>query len=359
MGGRQTAHARHAGSTLVPLGDDAMIRYVLHRLLSIVPALLGLLVLTFVMLRVVPSDPAAALAGDNATPEQVAEIRDTYGFDRPIHEQLWIYFRQVIQGDFGTSAYSGRPVSEDIIQRLPATVELTLLALLFATVVGIALGTFAAVHHNKLFDYVVRVLSVGGLAVASFWAALMLQLVFSMDLAWLPLYGRLSAGHPPPPTLTGLYLVDSLVYGRWDTFRDALHHIVLPAFVLSLASLATILRFTRASVLETLQRDFVTYERAVGYRAHRIIVPYVLRNSLITPITQIGLLFGSLISGAVAIEAVFNWPGLGFYLVEAILSSDYKAILAVTLVIGVIYAVVNILTDILHVLVDPRISEKE
>lgn len=333
-----------------------MLRYVLHRVMLIVPALFGLLVLTFIMLRVVPSDPAAALAGDSATVEQIAEIRKAYGFDRPLHEQFLVYLTQVLKGDFGVSAYSGRSVGRDIAERLPATIELTLIALLFAAVVGIAVGTLAAVRHNKPFDYIVRIVSVGGLAVASFWAALMLQLLFSMQLDWLPLYGRLSSGHPPPPSFTGFYLVDSLIAGRLDTFIDALRHIVLPAFTLSLASLATILRFTRSAVLDTLQREFVVYEKAVGYAPRRIIMPYVLRNSLITPVTQIGLLFGALISGAVAIEAVFNWPGLGYYLVQAILASDYKAILAVTLVIGVVYALVNILTDVVHGLIDPRIA---
>jgi peptide/nickel transport system permease protein len=335
-----------------------VIRYILRRVLLVLPALFGLLVLTFVMLRVVPSDPAAALAGDNATAEQIAEIRRAYGFDRPLYEQLGVYLFQVARGDFGVSAYTGRPVGEDVAQRLPATIELTLLALLFATVMGIAIGTLAAIWHNRPFDHAVRIVSVAGLAIASFWAALMLQLLFAMELGWLPLYGRLSAGHPIPPSVTGLLLVDSLIAGRVDTFVDALRHIAMPAFTLSLASLATIARFTRASMLETLQRDFVTYERAAGYSRRRIIVPYALRNSLITPVTQIGLLFGALISGAVAIEAVFNWPGLGYYLVQAILASDYKAILAVTLVIGLVYAIVNIVTDVVHGLVDPRIADQ-
>lgn len=336
-----------------------MLRFLLRRLLFVIPTLLGLVILTFVMVRIVPSDPAAVLAGENATVQQIEEIRRAYGFDRPLHEQLWVYLKQVGTGDFGVSIYSGRSVGADIAQRLPATIELTLTALSFAALMGIAIGTVAAVKYNSVFDQVFRVVSVAGLAVASFWSALMLQLLFSMELGWLPLYGRLSAGHPEPAFLTGLYLVDSLLAGRFDTFVDALRHLVMPAFTLSLASLATILRFTRAAVLDTMQREFVAYEQAVGYPRRRIILPYVLRNSLITPVTQIGLLFGALISGAVAIEAVFNWPGLGSYLVQAILASDYKAILAVTLVIGAIYAFVNIATDLMHGLIDPRIADQE
>lgn len=335
-----------------------MLKFLLRRLLLVIPVLFGLLVLTFVMVRMVPSDPAAALAGENATVEQIEEIRRTYGFDRPLYEQFGIYLLQIAQGDFGVSAYSNRPVSQDIRLRLPATLELTVLALAFAAIVGVAVGTLAAVWHNSFFDYAVRIVSVGGLAVASFWFAIMLQLLFAMQLDWLPLRGRLSAGHPVPPFLTGSYLIDSLIAGRFDTFVDALRHIILPAFTLSLGGLATIVRFTRSAVLDTMQRDFVTYEQAAGYPTRRIIVPYVLRNSVVTPITQIGLLFGALISSAVAIEAIFDWPGLGSYLVQAIFTSDYKAILAVTLVIGVVYAFVNIAIDLIHGLVDPRVAEQ-
>lgn len=335
-----------------------MVRFLLRRLLLVLPALFGLLVLTFVMVRLVPSDPAAALAGDNATVQQIEEIRRAYGFDRPIYEQFGIYLMQIAQGDFGVSAYSHRPVSEDIKLRLPATLELTAIALAFAAIVGIAVGTLAAVWHNSPFDHIVRIISVAGLAVASFWFAIMLQLLFAMELDWLPLRGRLSPGHSAPPFITGSYLIDALVTGRFDTFLDALRHIVLPAFTLSLGALATIVRFTRSAVLDTMQREFVTYEEAAGYPKRRIIMPYVLRNSAVTPITQIGLLFGALISGAVAIEAIFDWPGLGSYLVQAIFASDYKAILAVTLVIGVIYAFVNIAIDLVHGLIDPRVAEQ-
>jgi peptide/nickel transport system permease protein len=186
----------------------------------------------------------------------------------------------------------------------------------------------------------------------------MLQLLFAMDLGWLPLRGRLSSGHPAPPWVTGLFLVDALIAGRFATFLDALRHIALPAFTLSLGGLATIARFTRSAVLDTMQREFVTYEQAAGYPMRRIILPYVLRNSIVTPVTQIGLLFGGFISGAVAIEAIYDWPGLGSYLVQAIFTSDYKAILAVTLVVGAIYAVVNIAVDLVHGLIDPRVADQ-
>ena len=334
-----------------------MLRFILRRLLLAIPSLVGLLVLTFVLIRIVPADPAAALAGENATAEQVALIRRQYGLDQPLHIQFATYVAQVARLDFGESAYSRRPVSLDIRQRLPATLELTLVALIFATALGIPLGTVAAVYHNQWPDMALRVLSVGGVAIAAFWFAIELQILFAMKLDWLPLRGRLSPGLAAPPAATGFLLIDSLLAGRLDAFRDAARHLVLPAFTLSLGGLATITRFTRAGVLDTLQKDFVTYERAQGFPTRALIWKYVLRNSVIAAITQIGLLFGSLIAGAVVVETIFDWPGIGFYTVQAILTADSKVMLAVTLLVGVVYAMVNIIVDIVHGLIDPRLRE--
>lgn len=334
-----------------------MTRYVLRRLLLALPALFGLVILTFVLSRVVPGDPAATLAGDGATPAQIAEIRAQYGLDRPILEQAAIHVRQVLTGDFGRSIFSGRPVIEEIGQRLPATLELTFAALLLATALGVPLGLLAALNHNGPVDHLVRLLSVGGLAIASFWLAIMLQLVFSMDLDLLPLRGRVDVATGLPPRVTGFVLLDSLVAGRPDMFADALRHLALPAITLSLPGLATIARFTRSGVLETLQKDFVLYARAAGYGRVRLAAIYVLRNAVTLVVTQVGLLFGALISGAVAVEAIFDWPGLGTYAVQAILSADYKALLAVTLVVGVVYAVVNVAVDVAQAVIDPRVAE--
>lgn len=334
-----------------------MINFLIRRVIFIVPVLFGLLLLTFVMMRIVPSDPAAALAGENASAEQIAEIRALYGFDEPVLVQFWSYLGQVLHGDFGVSLYSNRPILDDILLRLPATLELTLTALSMAAVGGIVLGTLAAVRHNSWVDHLIRIFTVGGLAVASFWFAIMLQMTFAMQLGWLPLRGRLATGMEAPDSITGLYVVDSLLSLDGAALLSSLAHLMLPAVTLAFGGLATIARFTRSALLETLQHDFVTYERAVGFPFWRIVFPYALRNSLVSPINQIGLLFGGLISGSVVVEAIFDWPGLGSYLVGAILTADYKAILAVTLVVGAIYAVVNILVDLLHVLIDPRIAK--
>lgn len=335
-----------------------MLRFMLRRTAYAIPSLLGLLVVTFLMVRIVPADPAAALAGDNATPQQIARIRHEYGFDRPLGVQLVRYLGQVLRFNFGESEYSHRPVGQDIRQRLPATLELTLSALLIATVFGIPLGVIAAIHHNRWPDFAIRLFSITGVAMAAFWLAIMLQMLFAMQLHWLPLRGRLGTDIAAPPDITGFLLIDSLLAGRLDAFWDALRHLILPAVTLSFGGLATIARFTRAGMLETLQKDFVLYERAVGYPRRRLIWIYVLRNSVIAAVTQIGLLFGALIAGAVVVEAIFDWPGVGDYMVEAILAADYKVMLAVTLLVGVIYTVVNILTDLVHGLLDPRLWEQ-
>jgi peptide/nickel transport system permease protein len=333
-----------------------MLAYIARRVALALPALFGLVVLTFILSRVIPGDPAATLAGDSATPAQLADIRARYGLDRPLMEQAWVHMRQVLSGDLGNSIFSGRPVSEDIARRLPATLELTFVALFLATALGIPLGLLAAMNHNGPIDHLVRVLSVGGLAMASFWLAIMLQLQFSMEWDLLPLRGRMDVPLGLPPRVTGFMLMDSLLAGRGDMFVDAARHLVLPAVTLALPGLATIARFTRSGVLEALQKDYVLYARAAGYGRFRLATIYVLRNAVTVTVTQIGLLFGALISGAVAIEAVFDWPGLGTYAVQAILSADYKALLAVTLVVGVVYAVVNVLVDVAQALIDPRVA---
>jgi peptide/nickel transport system permease protein len=333
-------------------------RFILRRVLLALPALLGLVLLTFILTRVIPADPAATLAGDAATPAQIAEIRARYGLDRPIWEQAVTHVRQVLSGDLGSSIFSGRPVMEEIGFRLPATLELTFVALLLATLLGVPLGLVAALNHNGPIDHLVRLVSVGGLALASFWLAIMLQMVFAMDLDVLPLRGRVDVALGLPPEVTGFLLIDSLLAGRLDLFADAARHLVLPAVTLCLPGLASIARFTRSGVLETLQKDFVLYARAAGYGRFRLAAIYVLRNAVTVTVAQIGLLFGALISGAVAVEAIFDWPGLGTYAVQAILAADYKALLAVTLVVGVVYAMVNVLVDVAQALIDPRIAEE-
>jgi peptide/nickel transport system permease protein len=335
-----------------------VLRFILRRCALVLPSLAGLLVVTFLLIHAVPSDPAVAMAGDAATPEQIAHLRQQYGLDQPIWRQFLVYLAKVASFDFGESAFSHRPVGLDIVQRLPATLELTFAALILSVLVGVPLGVAAGLKHNTWPDYLLRIFSVMGIAVAAFWVAIMLQLLFAMNLGWLPLRGELSATLPRPPAVTGFLLLDSLIAGRWDAFGDGLRHLVLPAVTLALGGLATIVRFTRAGVLDTLQQDFVFYERAMGYRWPRLVWIYVLRNSVTATVTQIGLLFGGLIAGGVVVEAIFDWPGIGSYTVQAILTGDRQVMLAVTLLVGAVYAGVNILVDVAHGLLDPRLMER-
>jgi peptide/nickel transport system permease protein len=335
-----------------------VITFLLRRIALAIPSMFGLLVITFLLIRVIPADPAAALAGDAATPAQIQAIRQHYGLNRPLYEQFALYVKQVARLDFGESQFSSRPVALDIGQRLPATLELTFCSLLVSTVLGIPLGVVAAIRHNRWPDFLLRIASVIGVALATFWIAIMLQLLFSMDLGWLPLRGRQGDAIVSLAGPTGFLLIDALVHGRPAIWWDALRHLALPVITLSLGGLATITRFVRAGMLETLQQDFVLYERAAGYPRRRLIWVYVLRNSVVAAVTQIGLLFGGLIAGAVVVESIFDWPGIGSYAVQAILTSDSKVMLAVTLLIGAVYIVVNVLVDIVHALLDPRLREE-
>lgn len=336
-----------------------MTRFIGQRLLLTVPVLFGLLVLIFVLTRIVPIDPAAVLAGETATPEQVAQLRTELGLDRSLPVQFGLYLKQVAQGDFGTSIYTHRAVARDLGERLPATLELSLATMLLSIAVGVPLGMVAAIHRNGWIDQGLRLFSIAGLAVASFWLAIVFQLIFSLQLGWLPLRGRIGDTVPAPAFLTGLFVVDYLAAGQPRQALSALAHLTLPAITLALPAIATIARFTRSSAIETLARDFVTWERAVGYPRRVLVWKYVLRSSLSATVTQIGLLFGLFLSGSVVVEAVFGWPGLGDYLYNAVTLADYQPVMATTLVIGVIYALINILVDILQGWIDPRVAERD
>jgi len=326
----------------------------LKRLLWFIPTVAGLIAVVFFVSHVIPADPARLVAGDTATPAQVEALRKQYGFDRPLVVQLGLYLEQLARGDLGTSLFTSRPIAEDLRRRLPATIELTLVAMLLAVGIGIPLGVICAVRRNTLIDHVLRVVTVSGLAIASFWLAIVLQLVFSMHLGWTPLNGRLEGF--APAGVTGLFLVDSLIAGELGSFGTALSHIALPAVTLAVPGLATIVRFTRAGVLDALQSNFVLYQRAMGLPEWLIVWKYVLRNALISTVTQIGLLFGILMAGAVVVEAIFDWPGIGAYAFSSIYQSDYNAVMGFTLWAGSIFILVNLLVDLAQAMIDPRVK---
>jgi peptide/nickel transport system permease protein len=326
--------------------------FVLKRLAWFVPTLLSVVAITFVISHLIPADPARLVAGETATADQVEALRRQLGLDRPLPEQFLKYCVRLFTGDLGTSLYTSRPVAADLAGRLPATIELTLVAMLITVLLGIPLGVLSAIKRNTLFDHAVRVFTVSGLAIASFWLGIMLQLLVAMKLGWLPLGGRIDGF--PPKEITGLYLLDTALTLDWPAFWSALLHVTLPALTLAFPTMATVVRFTRAGVLEVIRSDYVLHEHAMGIPPSVIVWKYVLRNALIATVTQIGLLFGVLLSGAVVVEALFDWPGIGYYAVNSIVLSDYNAILGFTVWAASVFIVLNIVVDILLTIIDPR-----
>jgi peptide/nickel transport system permease protein len=323
-----------------------------RRVIWVPPTLLGLIVLVFLVSHVIPSDPARILAGENATTAQLAALRHEYGFDRPLPVQLLRYIVAVIHGNMGISLYTETPVAGEIWRRLPATMELAFYSMLVAVGLGVPLGVAAALNRNSWFDHVLRVITVSGLAIAAFWLAILLQLLFSMWLGVTPVQGRISDFGPSG--VTGFYTIDAALSGDWSMEIDVLRHLALPVATLSFPAMATIVRFTRAGVIGTLGSFFVDYQRAMGIPRRVTVWRYVLRSALTGTLTQIGLVFGNLLAGAVVVEAVFDWPGLGQFAVNSILQSDYNAILGFTIYVGVMFVAVNLLIDVGQVVLDPR-----
>lgn len=323
-----------------------------HRLSVGVVTLFGVLVLTFVISNIIPADPAALLAGETAGADQVAELRRRLGLDQPLYVQFWHYLTRLVQGDLGVSLFTARPVTDDLFARLPATTELAVSALVISIIAGVPVGVLSALRRNSMLDHVVRGLTVSGVAIASFWMAIMLQLVFSMELGWLPLSGRMAGA--PPPDVTGLLVLDSLLALDAASLVDALAHLALPAAVLAFPVTATIVRFTRAGVLDRLGQPSVQYMQSMGLAPSLIVWKYVLRGALTSVVTQIGLVTGTLLGGSVVIEIIFDWPGIGYYTANSIIMSDYNAVMASTIWIAAIYIGVNMLVDIVHHIIDPR-----
>lgn len=325
---------------------------VANRLLWFVPTLVGLLAIVFVLSRVIPVDPAVLAAGENSSPEQVQQVRERFGFDKPLPVQFVNYLRDIAQGNLGVSLFTQQPIIDDLKSRLPATLELTIFAVLIAGLIGIPLGVFCGLHRNSWIDHVLRVVTVSGLAVASFWLAMQFQFLFSMKLGWLPLSGRIEGF--PPETVTGLMLVDAMIEGDREMIGSALRHIVLPTLTLALPAAATVVRFTRNGVIGVISSPSVAYQTAMGLPRRLIVWKYVLRMALTATVTQLGLIFGILLAGAVVVETIFDWPGLGAYAVRSILQSDYNAVMGFTLCTGALFVLINLLVDMLQAAIDPR-----
>ncbi len=337
-----------------------MRRYIALRLVTTVFLAIAATLVVFLVAHVVPTDPIRAHLGDlgSSKPDIVAAYRVRWGLDKALWEQYVIYLQGLTRGDFGISIQTERPVLRDIVQYAPATFELATLAALMAAAIGIPLGVLAAVFRDSWADHLARFVSLIGVAAPTFWLAFLALALFYGGLQIAPSTGRLDISVAPPPTVTGAYLIDSLIAGEPATFLNALAHMVLPAAVLAASSLGLITRTTRASMLETLGQDYIRTARAKGLRERVVVVRHALRNALVPVITLGGLTYAQLLSGAVMTETIFSWPGLGRYAFQAAGALDFPAITGVTLVVAVTYLIVNLLVDLSYALVDPRIVSR-
>ena len=330
-------------------------QYILRRLSLMVFTLLGVLVVTFFVSHVIPADPIGAILGPQAPPELIEKIRHNLGFDRPVHIQFYIYLKNILRGDFGASLRTQNPVIEDLITFFPATVELATVAMFIGVFLGIPLGILSAVKKDQWGDHIARGFSLVGLSMPVFWLALILLLIFYYRLGWLPGPGRIDPYLFPQDPITGIVLLDSLIYRDFEIFFNALQHIILPAFVLGYFSTASIVRITRSSMLEVLSLEYVQTARAKGLRESVVIYKHALKNAMIPITTVIGLTYGSLLEGAVLTETIFAWPGLGRYMTSAFLFLDFNAVMGGTLLIALIFSLANLIVDILYAFLNPKI----
>jgi peptide/nickel transport system permease protein len=332
-------------------------RYLARRILEGVPVLFGISLLVFALTRVIPGDPVRLALGPTASEQEVTNLREEMGLDEPIPVQYVDWLTGVVQGDLGMSLRTNTNVLTDIVDRLPATLELVFVAILIAVVIAIPLGVIAATNKDRWPDHVSRLLSLIGVSMPSFWIAILLQVIFGALLNWLPLVGRLSDSTAPPPAVTQFYLIDSLIAGQWATFVDAFQHLLLPATALSLGTLATVTRLIRSDMIEEQQQDYVRAAQAYGLPQNLIQYKYILKNAFTSTLTIIGLSLGFLIGNAFLVEIVFAWPGMARYGVDAIIFQDFNAVIGVVMIVGLSFVVVNILVDLLYGYLDPRIVQ--
>jgi peptide/nickel transport system permease protein len=337
-----------------------LLRYLLARVVGMIVMIVLATLVVFLIATQVPADPILAQLGDMqaADEELVAAYRARWGLDLPIWQQYWIFLTGLVQGDFGVSISSQRPVLSDIAQYAPATIELSTVAFLLAIIVGIPLGVLAAVRRDSWIDHLARLLSLIGVSAPTFWLAFIFLALFYGGLQIAPGPGRLDVIYLPPPTVTGLYLIDSALAGQWDVFQNAAAHLVLPGIVLAATTLGLITRTTRAAMLEALHQDYVRVARAKGLKERTIVIRHALRNALIPVVTLGGLAYAVLLSGTVLTETIFSWPGLGRYTFRSAVTLDFPAIMGITFIVAVVYLVINLIVDLSYALLDPRAARK-
>ena len=335
----------------------SLLSTILRRLVLLVFVVAGVAIVTFTISHLIPGDPAQLIAGDKASAETLAHIRQELGLDKPVTQQFVIYVKQLLSGDLGQSLRTRRSVSSDIALFLPATLELGISALIMSILIGVPLGVLSAIYKDGPIDQVARAVSVAGISMPVFWFGLALIIVFYVKIPILPGSGRIELGIMPPPRVTGFFLIDSLVAGDMAAFRSTLYHLVLPAFVLAFANLGIITRQIRASMLDVLQEDYVRTARANGLSRSAVILRHALPNALIPSVTLLGLAVGDLLYGAVLTETIFAWPGMGNYVVSSIQTLDFPAIMGFTIVASLGYVLINLAVDLTYMVLDPQIRE--
>jgi peptide/nickel transport system permease protein len=337
--------------------SSSFLRFLGRRLLALVLLGIGITLVVFVLTQLVPSNAVTANLGEQAAgdPEAVAAFKEHYGLDRPLPVRYVLYLGHLFQGDLGQSAVTHQAVTHDLGQYIPATAELAIASVLVASIFGVAFGVYAAMRRNRLSDHLLRVVSLGGISMPTFWIALVALYLGFYKLGWFPGSDRLDPGTVPPPHVTGLYTIDALLAGQWSLAAEALHHLALPALVLAAFNVSLLTRYTRSAVLEVSGNDYVRAGRAKGLPERTVIRRYILRSALPSVITVLGLVFANVLTGAVLVEKIFSWPGIGQYAYSAAIALDVPAIAGVSLFVAVVYITINFVVDVLYGVIDPRI----
>ena len=334
-----------------------MLAYITRRVLILIPTLLGVSVLVFLMLHLTPGDPAELLLGERASDSALHEIRKHLGLDKPLHVQYGMFLKRLLKGDLGETIWTRQKVWYEVKQRFPATIELSIVALGISCFFGILFGIVSATRQYSVFDYLSMVGALVGVSMPIFWLGLVFMLIFSLELGWLPLSGRLSIGIELQ-TITNFYILDALLTRNWAALRDVLWHIIMPAVTLSTIPTAIVARMTRSSMLEVLRQDYIKTAKAKGLSGFTVTFKHAFRNALIPVVTTIGLQFGVLLGGAILTETIFAWPGVGKWMYDAVMQRDYMVIQGGTLFIAAIFVVINLMVDVLYAVINPRISVK-
>lgn len=332
-----------------------MINYIFKRLLALIPIIIGVALIVFLIIHLIPGDPAQIMLGERATNEALVALRESMGLNDSLYVQFWKFFSKLPRGDLGRSIMSNNSVMEELLDRFPATIELSIFAMIFAVVVGVPIGIFAATHQNSWFDNFSMMIALIGVSMPVFWLGLMFIWFFAVYLGWFPPSSRITIGIDLN-VITNLYVLDSLLTGNFTALQDTLKHLVLPAVAVGTIPMAIIARMTRSSMLEVLKQDYIRTAYAKGVKDRVVIYGHALRNALIPIITVVGLQFGILLGGAILTETIFSWPGVGRYLINAINARDYPIVQGGILFFAITFVLVNLIVDLAYGLVDPRIQ---